>query len=95
MLLGSSGGWFFSSDFAVSAPLPFVDELVSTGGGGWPSGALGLSDCGFGEVPTTGDLSGSVCARKEDAHKKMRAISGIALSIRQETAKPVIVQFLP
>jgi hypothetical protein len=95
MLLGSSGGAFLSSGLADSSSELFAGELVSTGGGGLPTEALALSDCGFGEVPMTEDFAGSVCPRKEDAHKKMRAISGIDLSIRQETAKPVIVQLLP
>jgi hypothetical protein len=46
----------------------------------------------------TEDFAGSVCPRKEDAHKKMRAISGIDLSIEEEsrnrTPCPIVVRFL-
>jgi len=93
ILPGSSGGGFFSVGFADLLSVP-AGALVSTGGGGFPVVGLGLPVCGFGEVPTTGDFSGSVCARKADAHKQIIRISGIDLNIRQETARRVIVQLL-
>ena len=83
MLLGSIGGAFLSSGLADSDSLVLPEVEAGGGGLSLPGGFSGCSD--FGEVPTTGDFSGSVWAGSEIVQRKLSAATNEILIIGVES----------